>query len=327
MLEQLRIQCPSCGIVLDVRNSKHEAVKQITCPNCQKQLAVDFQEEIPAAPSKPLGVLYYGEMRIELQEGINQIALPACDAMELKVVRLNDGNNKCLVRALNDELSVLVNGESLGKEDEVALAVGDELRIGNTVLTYGKSQDKHEDSPHNSGTSSSLEPKPVASSDSKSKWPYVAIVLVAMVVCMFTIKHFNSERVETPQIEVVDTPSKFGKTIVPPITPPQKQGAGHGRNANEKTDKETPNSESSMYDLMQLAKKGDAEAQYKLGKYYVKRESANSVILGVNYLKEASRNGMTEAQNTLIEVINSLQRKADNGDSIAYQILMSIDNQ
>ena len=103
MLEQLRIQCPSCGIILDVRNSKHEAIKRITCPNCHKQLAVDFQEEEkPEIPLKPLEALYYGEMRIDLHEGTNQISLPACDALEIKVVRLKDGNSKCLVRVLDD---------------------------------------------------------------------------------------------------------------------------------------------------------------------------------------------------------------------------------
>ena len=138
MIEQLRIQCPSCGIILDVRNSKHEAVKRITCPHCQKQLAVDFRDEVSQAPAKPLGVLYYGEMRIDLQEGVNQIPLPACDALEIKAVRLNDGNSKCLVRALNDQQPVLLNGEPLGKDDEVALSIGDELRIGNTILTFGQ---------------------------------------------------------------------------------------------------------------------------------------------------------------------------------------------
>lgn len=41
-METLRIKCPSCGIVLEVRNSKNEKVKKITCPNCQKQLAITF---------------------------------------------------------------------------------------------------------------------------------------------------------------------------------------------------------------------------------------------------------------------------------------------
>ena len=37
-METLRIKCPSCGIVLEVRNSKNEKVKKITCPNCQNSM-------------------------------------------------------------------------------------------------------------------------------------------------------------------------------------------------------------------------------------------------------------------------------------------------
>ena len=37
-----RIKCPSCGVVLDVTNSKNESVKQITCPKCKAVLEVKF---------------------------------------------------------------------------------------------------------------------------------------------------------------------------------------------------------------------------------------------------------------------------------------------
>ena len=37
-----RIQCPQCGVVLDVKNSKNETVKQITCPSCSTVLQVKF---------------------------------------------------------------------------------------------------------------------------------------------------------------------------------------------------------------------------------------------------------------------------------------------
>lgn len=313
MLEQLRIQCPSCGIVLDVRNSKHEAIKRITCPNCKKQLAVDFQEEKPTAPLKSLEPLYYGEMRIDLQEGVNQIALPACDTLEIKVVRLKNGNSKCLVHALNNEPAVLINGEALGKEDEVALAIGDELRIGNTVLTYGQPK-------------ADQEPVPVIHSNpkSKSRWPYVVIAFIAMVVCLFAVKHFwpKKAEVENPLVEIPDTttqqPAEVEKPkVVLPTKNPQPPVKV----------KETDYSKKSQYELEKLAKQNDARAQLELGRRYVKGRGTNSVILGINYLKEASRNGSSEAHKALVNVINRLQRQADNGDSIAYQILMSIDNQ
>jgi hypothetical protein len=322
MLEQLRIQCPSCGIILDVRNSKHEAIKRITCPNCHKQLAVDFQEEEkPKAPLKPLDALYYGEMRIDLQEGVNQIALPACDALEIKVVRLKDGNSKCLVRVLDDELAILVNDEALGKEDEVALAIGDEIKIGETILTYG--QQGKVLPPQTPPLHDPKTPKP-----KPKRWPYVMIALAAMVVCMYAIKHFNTKKVENPLVEVADTPtSKHIENNDPPSNPPTDNSGHQVEIIEEEVVKEVDYTKLSQYDLVQLANKDDARAQYELGKRYVKGEGSNTVVLGINYLKEASRNGSSEAQSTLINVINRLQRKADNGDSIAYQILMSIDNQ
>lgn len=41
-MQTKRIKCPSCGVVLDVQNSKNESVKQITCPNCKSVLQVKF---------------------------------------------------------------------------------------------------------------------------------------------------------------------------------------------------------------------------------------------------------------------------------------------
>jgi hypothetical protein len=46
-----RVKCHQCNAVLDVKNSKNEEVKQITCPSCQTWLQVRFapqQEPIEA---------------------------------------------------------------------------------------------------------------------------------------------------------------------------------------------------------------------------------------------------------------------------------------
>lgn len=43
-METKRIKCPSCGVLLDVRNSQNEAVKMITCPQCKAQLRVMFSQ-------------------------------------------------------------------------------------------------------------------------------------------------------------------------------------------------------------------------------------------------------------------------------------------
>lgn len=46
-MQTKRVKCPKCGVVLDVRNSQNEKIKQITCPSCKSTLRVKFsiQEE------------------------------------------------------------------------------------------------------------------------------------------------------------------------------------------------------------------------------------------------------------------------------------------
>lgn len=41
-MQTKRIKCPTCGVVLDVKNSKNEETKQITCPQCKSILQVKF---------------------------------------------------------------------------------------------------------------------------------------------------------------------------------------------------------------------------------------------------------------------------------------------
>ena len=40
-----RIQCPQCGVVLDVKNSKNESVKLISCPSCNAALQIKFEPQ------------------------------------------------------------------------------------------------------------------------------------------------------------------------------------------------------------------------------------------------------------------------------------------
>ena len=121
MLEELRIQCPSCGIVLDVRNSRHEAVKQIVCPNCKKQLAVDFQE-------KPL---------------------LSNDYIEVRAVRIADGSIKRILRVKRD--GVMLNGQPLQIGDEVVLTETDELKMPETTPAPAIEEPK-DDSPKRNWT-------------------------------------------------------------------------------------------------------------------------------------------------------------------------------
>ena len=330
MLEQLRIKCPSCGIILDVRNSKHEAVKRITCPHCKKTLAVDFQEEEkPVAPSKPLESLYYGEMRIALQEGVNQISLPGFDHVEVKVVRLNDGNNKCLVSVLNEGKPVLVNGEQLEKGDEVALAIGDKLQVGENALTFG-----------NSGKAINKPPKepekPIVPDKPKkqfqlSQW---VLALAALVVAVVAVVQFwpSKEKAQpiVAQTSIIDSTglkSSFPKKVESSRPEPEKKVQEKAKTLEKtKTQESSKDSPKSVtdYDLEQQASKGDTDAQYELGVKLIKRGGVNNVLRGVKYLKLASNNGSSKAKTALSKAIQSLQKRANEGDSVSEYILKSI---
>lgn len=60
-MQTKRIKCPSCQEILEVRNSKNEAVKLINCPKCKAVLQVKFppqqaplEAETYYAPKKPI---------------------------------------------------------------------------------------------------------------------------------------------------------------------------------------------------------------------------------------------------------------------------------
>lgn len=46
-MEVKRVKCSNCGIILEVKNSKNEAVKLITCPQCKARCGVRFQPQQP----------------------------------------------------------------------------------------------------------------------------------------------------------------------------------------------------------------------------------------------------------------------------------------
>lgn len=333
MIEELQIKCPSCGIFLEVRNSRHEAVKRIVCPNCKKQLAVDFREdETPKSEPRPLGSLYYGNMPIALQEGVNKVSLPGFDNVEIKVVRLADGNSKCMVRPLGESQMVKVNDQALQAEDQIVLTKGDRLQVGSSVLIY----DKPGEAVFPNGDDATriptppTPPPPPPPQPSSFKWGYTVTALVAAIV-MVTLLWPSKKQDPKPPVTVIPLPStnpqdgkekeekpehKAKKTVdkpVPPTTYPIT---------------EKPTFEKySDYELEQKASKGSVDARLELGKRLIKRNGVNNIVRGINYLQLAASNGSSEAKALLSKAINALQQRADNGDSTAYNVIQNIDKQ
>ena len=328
MLDQLRIQCPSCGIILDVRNSKHEALKQIVCPNCKKQLAVNFEEELePLAPPQPIEPLYYGEMRIDLKEGVIKIALPDCDNAEIKVLRLKDGYCKCMVRPLSDTIPVKVNGQQLQADEQVVLSKGDYLEIGNTCLRAGERGTITPPAPEDSDDAGQTKvPKPSPQKERNYIWLYTVLAFVVLMGATILLWPKESVKPKPNQelAQVLDTVGRID-TVSKVKAKDVKKDISTKVDSDKKTQVK-PDEVSSLsdYDLERLANNGDSEAQYILGVKLIKRGGVSNVVRGINYLKAAANNGSSKAKIALNKAINSLQNQANQGDSISYYILKSI---
>lgn len=280
-MEELHIKCPSCGIVLAVRNSKNEAVKRIACPNCKKQLAVTFREDI-----KP-----------------NQF-------VDIKNVPLSDGTTKTIVRALSDEHVVKINGVPLKKGDEVVLAAGDSMEIGDTVQHPSEQQ---------------LDAAP---RHYRGWLLYAGMAVVMFVLCGFWL--LQSRQPDLPPTIVerksppVDTIKEHsGVTEVAKNnehkTVPEQKAAKKKEEMFAK--KKTNISSLNNYELEKLAVSGSVEAQCLLGKRWVGRHDSINVVKGIKYLKLAAQNGSQEARTALRSVFGALQRSAASGNSTAANIL------
>lgn len=336
MIEQLRIQCPACGTFLEVKNSKNEAVKHITCPKCKKQLSVDFQEKEPATP-KPLEALYYGALRIEMQEGINQIPLPGCECFEINVVRLNDGNSKCLVRSKSPQYQLSVNGVTLNAEDQIALASGDVLSIGNTVLTFAVPGNVHVTAtPAALLTGNERELVPDVEEPSQSNYKVIFIVLAVAAFIFGGWLLINKYKVtDTSNLErssvKADTIKAEKVNDVSPIAPKMEVKGGERSTTNKTLEKpvvypsKTQAEPLSDYQLEVNASQGDVEAQFELGNRLIRKSGKSNVLKGLNYLKLAAQNGSQKARSTYNSAVSAIRQRAGNGDEVANEILVSIE--
>ena len=68
-MQTKRIQCPQCGVVLDVKNSKNEEVKQIICPQCKTPLQVKF-----APQQEPIEAQTFYAPKASADSGATQLA-------------------------------------------------------------------------------------------------------------------------------------------------------------------------------------------------------------------------------------------------------------
>lgn len=316
-METLRIKCPSCSIVLEVRNSKNEKVKKITCPNCQKQLAITFGDI-----AVPVGSLYEGTTRYQLNEGANAIPDIPSGIVELRVVRLKDGTPKHILRALTGEKKVTVNGQSMMQDDEVVLHQGDDLNIEGKSFSFDKPQTNHKERAQeheviHQSDPKITQPKPQAET---SKHSWILWSAVALVVAMITLILWPANQPQ--QEKVVANDSVTSHPVDTPQTPKPGKQKPTKTVATEKT---KDLSSLDLYSLELLANKNDVAAQYELGQRLVHSSGSKNVVLGINWLQKASVNGSSQARQLKNKAINTLQSKAARGDSVAYNILQLID--
>jgi len=325
-METLRIKCPSCGIVLEIRNSKNEKVKKITCPNCQKQLAITFGDM-----AVPVGSLFEGTTRYQLNEGANAIPGIPSGLVELRVVRLKDGTPKHILRALTGEQKVSVNGQCLMQDDEVVLQRGDELKIEAKSFSFDKpGESKPQPSiakPHQEIKPESKplqKPEPKPEPKPKKTWLFSLLAIVAGILLVLFL--WPAQKIEQPKEEVIDSIVKSSTKVIKEKEKAPKQPVRQEPKKDvqpEKTNSDLTSMD--LYSLELLANKNDVSAQYELGQRLVRSSGSKNVVLGINWLHKASLNGSTQAQQVMNKAVHTLQTKAAQGDSIAYYILNSID--
>ena len=326
-MEMLRIKCPACGIILEVKNSKHEAVKKITCPNCKKQLAVTFADNPkPSIKPQPIGHLYEEQTAIQLFEGVNPVPHVASGLVELRVLRLADGSCKHILRALTAEKKVLVNGQPLQQEDEVVLSRGDELEIDLQHFTFNKpGKTQLPPTPPVEKTEPSM---PELPESNHRIWLILAGIVVILGVLWWAVSALHHP--EMTMLRDLDTAFVKKDTVKPAKTtkqePKETLKAKDPKKTEPLSEQKSDMTSMSLYSLELQANKNDVDAQYELGKRLVHSSGSKNIIMGINWLRKASRNGSSQARQTMNKALNSLKNKAAQGDSVAIYILNSIEH-
>ncbi len=172
------VKCPSCGVVLEVKNSKNEEEKIINCPQCKTTLRVKFPkydvrdaETIIAGgggdgKTTILGVkktsgkvfIVCEGKRYELREGSNIVGRKATtstadvqlDVADRYMSRLNavlcvkkmDGRMLVTISNHKNQNPIRVGKEQLLPGDELVLGDGDVFTMGKTTMTLKIERDE-----------------------------------------------------------------------------------------------------------------------------------------------------------------------------------------
>ena len=171
-METKRIKCPSCGVLLDVRNSQNETVKMITCPQCKSQLRVNFPQNngetqyVGSFPSNgdetvymgkqttvSPGTLVYGGQSYPLQLGMNVVGRKASSSqasvqiatddrymsrqhLNIHVIKISEEKVRVVISNDHNKNATYVNGQLLGEGDQLIITDGTTIKMGNTTVTY-----------------------------------------------------------------------------------------------------------------------------------------------------------------------------------------------
>ena len=361
-METLQIKCPACGIILEVRNSKDEAVKRIVCPNCKKQLSITFRQPAQSQDGqKSLGYLYHENKNFKLEEGQNPLPWVSTGCIQIRLIRLPDGNSKCLISVLSDDHSVSVNGHPLQTDDEVILTFGDRFKVDDKEIIYDvegkqfvKSEEKDTSSPP---PASPVTPK---KPEKRFKWSWIIVPLIVAVLGLVAFRLYpvlailphlwsdNTHSVDHKKDSVISLPieKKVKGDNARSSKPVTKRTAGKAEIKKAVTKPETtrtadkletkvtkPNNENqastnytslSNYELEMKAGHGDVKAQLVLGKRWVSIGDSINVTKGVTYLRQAARNGSADANRSLQDVRRRLRRSAASGNIHARNLLEAL---
>ena len=170
-MQTIRIKCPKCGVLLDVRNTGNEAERTIGCPNCNSHLKVKFKKKPDLPPvddddaeefgtnimsgiaNTNVGKLLYGTTEYPLILGVNTIGRKATTSAAslqiptddrsmsrmhsiIEVGRLYDGSVRTVIKNADNKNPTFVGGQRLLDGDRIVLRNGDVIKMGNVVVTF-----------------------------------------------------------------------------------------------------------------------------------------------------------------------------------------------